>query len=261
MKQSFAFLPRGFRSLLDYISPAAFDVIDWKSALKSSGRISKELLFESSVPRLCTQIAPHLPHGLCVEHGPSARGEQVISDSFPQDWQAQLILKIYFLQLWLEQEVFLDLRSDRFQNSQTGAIHWRPNGLWTRFSNTFVRGMKLTYCGFYDGKSDDLENGLSLLQLTPSHLSDSNRDELLALLKNHFGTGKDGPMSFKLSDFMSSFDQLFCFLKVNRVTVPADFLFLGVQLVTLYLHLEELGVSTDVRQALAWVRVTQARLP
>lgn len=56
-------------------------------------------------------------------------------------------------------------------------------------------------------------------------------------------------MEFKINHFMRSFDSLFLFLRREKITLSEDFLFLGVMLLTLYLHLESLGGAYDVKAA------------
>jgi hypothetical protein len=49
--------------------------------------------------------------------------------------------------------------------------------------------------------------------------------------------------------YMDSFDSPFLFLRDKKIRLCEDFLFLGIMLLTLYLHLESLGGSYDVKAA------------
>ncbi|OYW78781.1 MAG: hypothetical protein B7Z19_06555, partial [Polynucleobacter sp. 32-46-5] len=48
-------------------------------------------------------------------------------------------------------------------------------------------------------------------------------------------------------DFKNSFINIFHFLLEKKVRMSADFMYLGLMLVTLYLHLEELNQPLNVR--------------
>lgn len=262
MKSAFSFLPRGFGGLLDYISPSAFEVIDWKSALKKSGSICKELIFETSVKRLKEQFSESLPLGTVFgsgrtsgaqdsrqhDAGASQTERQISSNGVIQS-PGQRILEIYFLQLFCCKEVFLDLRKDRFSADQNGGIVWNPNGLWYKFSDVFLSGIQELYAGFYTNSEESLQKGLFQLGLCADHMSTEARAELRELLFRHFGEGKSAPMKFQVSHFMSSFDNLFMFLKKHKLKLSEDFLFLGIYILTLYLHLETLGEAFDVCRA------------
>jgi hypothetical protein len=250
MKSAFSFLPRGFGSLLDYISPSAFDVIDWTSALKKSGTVSRELIFETSVTRLKEQIGPFLPTGvaftsskLTQSHDREGQQREIA------DPMGQKLLEIYFLQIYTGQEVFLDLRKERFSAVESQEIKWNPNGLWYKFSDNFILGIRSLYIGFYTDNEASLQAGLLQLGLLSDSMSAEANLQLRELLEGHFGQGKSAPMTFRVSHFMNSFDSLFLFLKKHKLKLSEDFLFLGVYILTLYMHLESLGQAYDASSA------------
>jgi predicted unusual protein kinase regulating ubiquinone biosynthesis (AarF/ABC1/UbiB family) len=158
-------------------------------------------------------------------------------------------LEIYFLQLFCSKDTLLDLRKERFTLLQSGTIVWKANGLSYQFSETFLEGIKELYSGFYESNDMHLENGLIKLGLVNDSMSKETRQVLINLLESHFGQGKTNPMKFEISQFMSSFDNLFLFLKKYKLTLSEDFLFLGINLLTLYMHLESLGQKFDVSAA------------
>jgi hypothetical protein len=250
MKSAFSFLPRGFGSLLDYISPSAFDVIDWTSALKKSGTVSRELIFETSVLRLKEQMGPFLPTGVVFTSSKLTQSQerdgQRRENSNPL---GQKLLEIYFLQIFTGQEVFLDLRKERFSAVEAQDIKWNPNGLWYKFSDDFIHGIRALYKGFYADSNESLQAGLLQLGLCSTSMSTEAKRELMALLEGHFGQGKSAPMTFRVSHFMNSFDSLFLFLKKHKLKLSEDFLFLGVYILTLYMHLESLGDAFDAASA------------
>lgn len=251
LKSAFSFLPRGFESLLDYISPAAFDVIDWKAAIKKAGKISKELVFESNVERVKAQLADHLPPGLKFadkELFKTGSNDQCIGSS--KKVIGQNILALYFQQLFLGPDVFLDFRKERFSRFKTESgeetLYWKPNGLWIEFNSEFLQGLRLLYKGFYEQNEPALDRGLSALGLYSETMNNQAKLELKGLLESHFGQGRSAPMRFEVAHFMTSFDNLFLFLKDKNLKLSEDFLFLGIYILTLYLHLEFLGEPFDV---------------
>jgi hypothetical protein len=250
MKSAFSFLPRSFGSLLDYISPSAFDVIDWTSALKKSGGVSRELIFETSVNRIKDQMEPFLPAGVTFA---DSKTIQSSDNTDPRENLAhhmgQKLLEIYFLQIYTGQEVFLDLRRERFSTTGPFSIKWKPNGLWYRFSDHFIFGIRELYNGFYTDSDNSMQAGLQQLGLCSDSMSSEAKIELRKLLEGHFGQGRTAPMHFRVSHFMNSFDSLFLFLKKHKLKLSEDFLFLGVYILTLYLHLESLGQAYDASSA------------
>jgi hypothetical protein len=260
LKSAFSFLPRGFASLLDYISPAAFDVIDWKAALKKAGKISKELVFESNVERVKAQIAEHLPPGL--KFADKELFKEVSDNQFTRNSKKELgqnILVLYFRQIFLGPDVFLDFRKERFSRFEAESgeqtLYWKPNGLWIEFNSEFLEGLRLLYKGFYEQNETALDRGLFILGLYSETMTHQAKSELKGLLESHFGQGRTAPMKFEVAHFMTSFDNLFIFLKNNKLKLSEDFLFLGIYILTLYLHLEFLGDPFDVVAAYNHVKV------
>lgn len=245
MQSAFSFLPHNFRSLLEYISPSAFEVVEWKGALQKSKHIAKELLFKKGVKRVSQGLKSKLPTRIVIN-------EQIENLHSPTDdakSYGESLLEFYFLQLYKSQSIFLDLRSDRFQYGDEGQIAFKPNGLWIEFSPSFLDGMQKLYDGFYLEREDSLQEGLSQLGLTPDDMPENAKKELRDLLESHFSNGKDAPVAFSINKFVESFDSLFKFLKKHRLKISEDFLFLGIYLVTLYLHLDKLGVEYDVNSS------------
>lgn len=253
MSSIFSFLPRGLSSLADYISPAAFEVVDWKAALRKSATVSKELLFGRKVSDLCDDISlKGLPRGVRFAH------DRALGQDPENAWPApgERVLELYFRQVLGHSRAFLDLRAERFEYdlpsgvlAAPGVLVWKPNGLWVNFNTDFLCGMRSVYFGFYDNDQGRLQLGLRQLGLMVDSLDGENQARLLGLLEEHFGSGRNEPMLFKIAHFMESFDNLFRFLCDRRIRLSEDFLFLGVMLLTLYIHLESLGGACDVRAA------------
>ena len=241
MASAFSFLPKHFRTLSEYISPKAFDVVAWQEVLRKGPGLSKEILFKTQVNKVKTNLQDSLPEGVTYADG----GSKSIAGDSDKKAAGENLLALYFYQLYHGDTVFLDLRQDRFRY-EGSTLHWSPNGLWIELGNEFVVGMRELYNGFYDQDDQALRTGLDRLGLTPEHMDEPTRRQLINLLDDHFGGGRDEPVAFPIKKFVASFDKLFQFLKTNNVKLSGDFLFLGIYLVTLYLHLDYLDQEYDV---------------
>lgn len=246
MKPVFNILPRGFASLLDYIAPSAFKVVKWQQVLKQAPKISKEILTKKSVPKLKENFAPQLPEGLTFAEQDC---EDVYEDDIATKNSGEILLALYFKQLYCGTTIFIDLRPERFTYRKNGMLAWDPNGLWVDFEESFIVGMRMLYDGFYTNNNSLLNSSLAELGLISESMNGKDKDELIHLLEKHFGSGRDEPMSFSIESFMISFDQMFLFLKKHGVKLSGDFLYLGIYLVTLYLHLEKIGKKYDTKSA------------
>lgn len=245
MRNAFKFMPRSLRSLLEYISPAAFDVVNWQAVLTKSATVSKELLLKTHLKTVKNQIRKILPKEVTFEEisgqfSNSAEERRKIGES---------ILTLYFRQIYFSNVFLLDLRPDRFSYADGGLLGWNPSGLWIEMSPTFSEGLRKLYNGFYHEDEKTLDEGLMQLNLTPPELSKEKIQELKGLLDEHFGAGRHKPVSFSIEKFATSFDRLFLYLKNNKVKISEDFLFLGIYLITLYIHLDKLGEHYDVNAA------------
>ncbi len=248
MGHAFSFLPRGFASLVDYISPAAFDVVDWKGALRRSAGMTKELVLGRGVPVVERQLEPFLPPGVAFRGMPGVDDPR---QNPPSSWEdpGSRVLQLYFIQLRRQGPLFLDLRHERFEEQPNGGLLWAPNGLWTALTEPFAAAVVDLYQGFYGDDGALLVDALGRLGLWPHSLAPEGRTQLLGLLEDHFGQGRSHPMAFEVRHFVGSFDALFVFLRDQRIRVSEEFLFLGLMILTLYLHLEKRGGIYDVARS------------
>ncbi len=128
-----------------------------------------------------------------------------------------------------------------------GSLLWHPSSLYVDFSEDFLIQLANLYRGFFENSEELYEGALRELGLLPDTMESSDKEELLELLISHFGSGKYQLVEMKISNFTKSFDNLFCFLQKKGIKVSADFLFLGVYLLTLYMHLDTIGGKFDVK--------------
>lgn len=247
-------VPKEYRQLLDYISPAAFKVIDWKKAVVQFAKISKNMINQKDAVALAENIAKSLPDTVYCD--PMAPKIKV--PAFKNLNLAETILDIYFGQLFSEEGFFMDLRLHHF-NRADGGVLWRPSGLRYKFSKEFRTGMLAIYEGYYMNKKIRLEQGMQMTGLITDKNNEDYIKSTIDILLKHFGDANNSEVNFQLSEFRASFHQLFTHLKEYQVSLPADFLFLGIYLVTLYSALEQIGHPIDVKKCFlsAWSRNNQ----
>jgi len=244
------FVPKEYRDLLDFVSPAAFKVIDWKSLLGDFRSLSRSLFDEEAAAALIRENESLLEPAVSISAEPSD-GKEVAKTART----GQLILDVYFSQFFSRQGMFLDLRLSRFRRKGNKLV-WIPERLRYQFDEPFRAGMLDIYAGFYFEDPERMRAGMLSTGLIDGNTSQAVFEETIDLLFSHFGEASNSKVEFDLASFRESFHSLFLHLKKHDITLPSDFLFLGVYLVTLYWGLEQIGVGLDVQKAFkeAWQR-------
>lgn len=156
------------------------------------------------------------------------------------------ILYLYFRQWLVADGVFLDLRPANFWWSDR-ELTFRPNGLWLKLRPEFQQGMVSLYRSFYADDKALLRQALTRMGMLRPGLDQVSEEQLLELLKTHFGM-QAGAQRFSIDEFKRSFDRLFDFFIAHDYRLHSDFVFVGFYLITLYLNLETLGQKHDVRK-------------
>jgi predicted unusual protein kinase regulating ubiquinone biosynthesis (AarF/ABC1/UbiB family) len=250
-------IPDEYKPLLEYISPAAFKVIDWKHALKQFVASSKNAMGEAFARKVLeankTLLAPKLQTLWQKKSDHSEAPDKRLL--------AETILDTYFGQLYSHVGCFLDLRLSNFSCQSSGVV-WHPSTFIHSFSPDFSKGMLAIYEGYYFDNPKRMQEGMKTVGLIKS--SDPKEiEEISRLLFSHFGDASAESVSFNLDHFKASFHNLFLHLKANQIRLPSDFLFLGIYLVTLYLALSKLGEELDVKTVFThvWERNAQTNSP
>jgi hypothetical protein len=232
------FLPSLVRELLKHVPKLGFEVTDWEGVRRDAPVMAARLLSQSGVPALKKAQETAFSSFLTFE-SPST-GAPVHAQEF-----GDLILRYYFLQLELDDGVFLDLRPEHFSHSP-GKLHFRPNGFWYRFTPGFRNALLELYDGFYFDREDLFESGLRGTGLLNDSWSLEDRERMKSLFRSHFGSARDLPMRFSLEDFQKTFLSVFEFLMEKKVRLSSEFMLFGAYLVTLYLALQKAGGSHEV---------------
>ena len=233
-------IPEDYRALMEYISPAAFKVINYKKAMIQLLKISKNSINQKQVREVTAAHQDLMGDHLRISK--LATSEEL--EDVDQLKLAEQILDIYFSQFFSLSGCFLDLRLKHFKASKT-ILHWNPSSFVHRFDAEFSDGMLLIYEGYYFENHNKLTEGMVKVGL----ITDTNPaavEEIKKLLFSHFGEASDKEVIFELDHFKASFHSLFLYLKKNKIQLSSDFLFLGIYLVTLYLTLAKIGQPVDV---------------
>jgi hypothetical protein len=233
-------IPKFLKELTQYIPAIAFKTLDWKGVLKEmaplmlklgKGQLSEQ--YRESIQKLGITNLELVSTIITSKSNPTKQGEAV--------------LRLYFAQFQNNDGLCLDLRSKYFTLDEN-KLQWNPNNFWYTFDEDFRLGVNSLYSGFYLKDNELFEKGLDQLGLTQG-LEASSKETLKSLFHQHFGPGDQDHVLFRINEFTDSFFELFDFFVKHNIKLHKDFIFLGLYLVTLYLHLEELDVELDVRSA------------
>jgi len=230
--------PAFLKDILPYISPRVFDLMDIPIVALNMGKLSYQYVFSKGVKSLSKRLEPLLPKTICFDEN----AKEVIT----KEEQGEAILELYFSQILSKEQVFLDLRPSRFQ-VERGKIKWVPNGLYCHFKNDFQQGLIDLYTGFYHDDDVLYERGLQAIGLIQETDSKDQRDQIKSIFKEHFGDHDQTSVKFEMKHFVDSFHQIFDHIFTEKKKLSDDFVYLGIYLVTLYLHLEKINRPLDVR--------------
>ena len=147
------------------------------------------------------------------------------------------VLRIYFRELFGADDTLLDLRPNTFA-VKPGGLSWSPSPLSVHWDTAFLKGLRDTYRGFYGADDALFRSGLAALDLS----------EAESLFRVHFGADPSA-VRFSTKDFTHTFGLVFQTAAKAKAKLSADFLPFGFFLGALYLTLEALDVTLDVRAA------------
>ena len=239
-------LPKFFKDVLKHIPTLALKSVNWKDVLKDMGPFvfrlgTKELEKTKRVTIEDLNISK-----LKIYNSVNERKKIVLSSKERRE-QGQILLSLYFSQFKNVNGLNLDIRASHFDYSES-TLNWLPNNCWYKMDNLFRESLIDLYSGFYHDNNELFESALKKTGLT-KNLNEEKTIELKKLFYEHFTPGDQILVKFRVSKFSESFYELFHFFVTNEVELETDFIFLGIYLVTLYMHLEELDESFDVRAA------------
>lgn len=235
------FIPGVLKELMKHVPTVLFKAVDWSDLASEFPKITKRVLSKEGYKDLFDSQSSVLgPLGVTLSE---SRSE---ANSFPdKDRAGEEILTVYFTQLLSPHGVFLDFRIQYFNQTEKNLL-WTPSPLWTRFSDSFSAGLIEVYDGFYYDEDEKFRSGLAKIGLLSLDWKDEDQAMLCDLFRSHFGAAADEKMTFHLEDLQKSIINMANFLLERKVTINKDFLYLGINLVTLYSTLESIDSNVCV---------------
>lgn len=239
------FIPEELRQLARFVPARGWDAVEWRPMLASLRSVSWRFVSGKGV-RAQTQRTQAVVDRLMLSQPPQdATALSDLTHAAQRRSAGDRILHLYFRQWLLQDGLFLDLRPGRFWWADR-ELYYLPNGLWLRLRPEFRLGMVSLYQSFYADDETALRAALTSMGMLRPGLNQDSEEQLLGLLKTHFGM-QAGAQSFSIDEFKNSFDRLFDFFIEHDYQLHSDFVFVGFYLITLYLNLEALGQKHDVR--------------
>jgi hypothetical protein len=150
----------------------------------------------------------------------------------------ELLLTLYFHQLFSDGPTILDMRRERFA-AHDGEFTWSPAHIYIDWDPHFREGVRAMYRGFYTDDEAQFEQGLAALSL--HGMGD--------LFRQHFGEGDQTAVTFDIDHFHGTFGDILARCDEQDRSLHHNFAALGAYLATLYDHLSALGGEFDVRAA------------
>jgi hypothetical protein len=242
-------LPGVLKELSKHVPAVLFQTVEWRELAEEIPKISRRLLQKEGYDELLQQ-----QRDLLSSYGIDITKERLKSESKNLSRATGIkLLNLYFMQLFSSSGIFLDLRSQHFEESSE-RLTWNPSGLWSIFSEEFRIGLLKVYEGFYLEKDHLYYQGLEEIGLLDAHFSQEDKETLGKLFRAQFGAALDQDMRFKLDHLKNSIIQMSDFMLRKKVKISKDFLYLGIYLVTLYSSLEESGEALPVKKIYLDVR-------
>jgi len=209
--------------LTGFISPAFFDVVPTLGMAKVLAILVKDYTRTDEFQKILVSNKKLMPK------------DQKKMDHLPQ---VQIVLEIYFAQLFKRECAVLDLRSSAFDFKKS-TYSWNPKPLYYSWDEKFLQAIRDMYAGFYANRDDLLLSGLRSLDL----------EHAQHIFIQHFGANDQKSVTFKLDHFTKSFQAIFESCKKHKTKLHPDFFALGAYLLCLYEHLERYDMPFDVRGA------------
>ncbi len=229
--------------LADFVSPVFFEVVPTIAMAGVFARIGRDFANQSQFKQVVGAISDQLSASLSLTmmapadaaSGEFPRVARNFSTKADKTKFGEMVLQLYFAQIFRCDTNILDLRSSAFKHESI----WCPAAIYYRWSDDFREGIRKMYWGFYHDDQTVFLSGLSILKL--EYAAD--------IFRSHFGVGMQSAVTFRLAEFKKSFHAIFLRCKEHKTKLHPDFFALGVYLVCLYENLESLGVPLNVRDA------------
>ena len=154
-------------------------------------------------------------------------------------WLGQVILQLYFGQLFQSDTAVIDLWPSRLGIDEAGDAIWNPRPVYVRWDLDFVAALRDVYGGFFSDDESRFEVGLSELGLGSAG----------GLLMRHLGQGNQRGVRFSSSHLQSTLREISEFHLGQPASLHRNFVAFGLYLASLHELLESLDCTLDVRSA------------
>jgi len=240
------FLPQMLKEILKNVPSLLFDVVDWKELTHVLPLMSKRMMNKDQIQPLIAEVSSSFAPYKLVFTDESKGVKTTLNSEVDRKLIAQSLLQAYFQQLFNQEGQLLDMRADFF-TYENGITYWKPNGMWAQWHEEFRIGLVEVYKGFFLEDEPQFRRGLKSIGLIQADWNQEEQDQMTVLFRNHFKNSLSENMLFSIDDFKNSFLNIFNFLLQKKVRMSADFMYLGVMLIGLYTHLEELKTPLNVK--------------
>lgn len=244
MKKIRHLLPGTLKEILGHVPEIAFDMVDWFQLINTINPILRRAVTHEGFDSLKGSTTQQFSKLGILYDGEG----DILSELKVHERQivGEKILRLFFTQIYSKDGCFIDLRPHHFVFDKKH-LYFNPSGMWIKWNPDFQLGLIRLYRGFYYENSEDFEAALVALNLVQTDWDQKLKDELKNILKEQFARGIKEPTYFELEQFHQSFMKLFNFLLLHKTKLKSDFIVLGAYLVSLYLCLELLGTSHQVK--------------
>ncbi|MBT8469960.1 MAG: hypothetical protein KJN97_14545 [Deltaproteobacteria bacterium] len=154
-------------------------------------------------------------------------------------WLGQVILQLYFAQLFQSDTAVIDLWPSRLGVDAAGDAIWNPRPVYIRWDTRFVAALRDVYAGFFLDDESRFEDGLSRLGLGSAG----------GLLLRHLGQGNQRGVRFSAAHLQSTLRELSDLRLGQPGSLHRNFVAFGLYLASLHEVLESLECTLDVRSA------------
>lgn len=230
-------------SLVDMV-PAGFDLLSTRQvahqALELLSNAANARRYASVVGSTqATLRSARIP--ILVEDNPGERPLVPYADlkRTQRRWLGQVVLQLYFAQLFQSDTAVIDLWPSRLGIDAAGDAMWNPLPVYIRWDTKFVAALRDVYAGFFLNEESLFEEGLSRLGLGSAG----------GLLLRHLGQGNQRGVRFSSAHLQSTLTDLSELRLGQPGSLHRNFVAFGLYLASLHELLESLDCTLDVRSA------------
>jgi len=229
--------------LRDLVSPTFFEVLPAGRLAGQVGELASNYGSRSGFKDARGTRADALAEaglGVALDDDARALAKERPAGADPaREARGQRLLELYFHQIFHGQTTLLDLRPERAALDDDEVLRWAPAAMWITWKPDFIEPLRELYAGFYEDEDARFLAALDRLSIRPAEDT----------FRRQFGAGDQSAVSFDVAAFRDTFHEAFIRCRDAGAQLHPNFLALGIYLATLYLHLEELGGTFDVRTA------------